>query len=169
MHHSGQSEPHHLIHKKLSDDWSVQIPWYSFCGLVLYEWEYFMLPIHITYFLDWICQTFPALLGHRATVKLIKDLNWTHFYKKWAKLFIRIGWFFLLLTHRHYICCSLEFLAQSVYNQDDSHGDDGKPYVHNEYDGNDTTMAIMAIKARMKRIIFLAKRRSGSDGKTLSE
>ena len=74
-------------------------------------------------------------------------------------------------------------MARSVYNQDDSHGDDGKSYVHNEYDGNRGTMAIKAIKAimtikaikaiiaikpRMKRRIFLAKRRNGSDGKILS-
>ena len=62
-------------------------------------------------------------------------------------------------------------MARSVYNQDDSYGDDGKSYVHNEYDGNNGTMAIkaiMAIKSRMKRRIFLAKRRSGSDGKILS-
>ena len=55
-----------------------------------------------------------------------------------------------------------------MYNQDDSHGDDGKSYVHNEYDGNDGTMAIKAMKPRMKRRIFLAKRRSGSEGKILS-
>ena len=34
-----------------------------------------------------------------------------------------------------------------MYNQDDSHGDDGKSYVHNEYDGNNGIMTIMAIVA----------------------
>ena len=38
-------------------------------------------------------------------------------------------------------------MARSVYNQDDSRGDDGKSYVHNEYDGNNGTMAIKAIMA----------------------